>query len=336
MVLFFCRHGIYLFNALKYAAMLSLTYLLLSSVLEPHSEQARPGYDLLIYFFIAGGFILLVVSILTVVFLFRYREKKNEKEPQQVGGNRKTEVVIIAVPLCMVIFFFILTVKDMKTILPPDEGQKPDVVITAHQWWWEINYPGDSVSTANEIHLPVGKKILLHLVSADVIHDWWVPELGNKMDIVPGRTNHIWLTINDTGRYEGACSEFCGKQHARMLIHLYADTEDKYRNWLREHRQPALYPTDEIAQKGAAIFQTKTCGSCHMIKGTAAVGTTGPELTHLASRHTLLTGVLDNNKENLQRWLHQPQKIKPGAYMPDFFLDKSSREALVTYLMQLK
>jgi len=311
-------------------------YVLLTSVLAPHSDEAAYSYNLFIYFFIAAGCMLLLVSVLTIAFLYKYRQRTNSGMPPQIKGNKTAETAMIAIPLLMVVFFFVLTVKTMSKTLPGDEGVKPDVVITAHQWWWQVDYPKAGVSTANEIHLPVGKKILLHFRSADVIHSWWVPEMGNKMDIVPGRENHLWLTIRDAGHYAGSCSEFCGNQHAKMHIQLYADSAARYSQWLSAQRADAVPPRDELCRKGAIIFQSETCGSCHIVRGMNRGSTNGPELTHVASRHTLLTGVMDNGAGNLEKWLNDPQIIKPGAYMPEFSLDSFSRKALVAYLMQLK
>jgi cytochrome c oxidase subunit 2 len=310
--------------------------LLLASVLDPHSDQAETITHLTNYFFVAAAFIFLVVSTLTIVFLYRYRSKPGDKEPKPIYNNKKLEVFIVGIPLAMVAFFFYLTVRDMKKVLPDDDNKNPDVVITGHQWWWEAYYPASGVRTANEVHLPVGRKILIHLRSADVIHDWWVPQLGNKMDMIPGRENHLWLTIKDAGVYTGACSEFCGPQHAWMRIHVYADDEKDFSNWLAAHKMSAQTPQQPLARQGALLFQQKTCGGCHRVAGTAAVGTTGPELTHFASRKTILTGMMANNAENVNRFLTNPQDIKPGANMPNFWLDNKTRQALVAYLMQLK
>lgn len=310
---------------------------LLYSMMDPQSPQAASITRLTNYFFIAAAFILGVVCILTILFLRKYRAKPDDDQiPPKIFRSKKLEAIIVGVPLAMVAFFFVLTLSAMRDILPDAGNARPEVIITGHQWWWGADYPQYGVSTANEIHLPVGRKILLRLLSADVIHDWWVPQLGNKMDLIPGRANHLWLTINKPGYYEGACSEFCGQQHAWMRIRVYAETETAYQQWLATHKSVASAPTDGLAIQGAQIFQQKTCGSCHRINGTAAAGTAGPELTHLASRQTLLTGLLPNDKKSLDAWLEHPRKVKPGANMPDFLLDKPSRDALVAYLMQLK
>lgn len=306
-------------------------------MLTPASEQAERIATLTNYFFVAAAAILLVVTLLTIIFLVKYRAKLGDNTlPPKIFRSRKAELFIVGIPLALVSFFFVLTLRDMRALEPEADTQHPDVIITGHQWWWQADYPGTGVVAANEIHLPVGRKVLMRLRSADVIHDWWVPELGNKMDLIPGRSNHLWLTIRKPGVYEGACSEFCGQQHAWMRIRVVAQTESEYKAWLAAHAAPAIAPAGELAQRGATVFQEKTCGNCHRIAGTEAKGDAGPDLTHLSSRKTLLTGLMDNTAPNLGRWLNHPQQIKPGAYMPDFLLKPSEREALVAYLVQLK
>ncbi len=312
-------------------------FVLLTSMLDPQSEQATHIYHLTNYFFIAAAFILLLVSVLTIVFLYKFKAKAGDKEPEQQKGNKKLELLMVGVPLAMVVVFFFLMLNTMKKVLPPaGDDAIPEVIITGHQWWWEANYPQSGVVTANEIHLPAGRKILLRFLSADVIHDWWVPQLGNKMDLIPGRENHLWLTISKPGFYEGACSEFCGEEHAWMRIRVYAESETDYQAWLQKNKTAAAPPASALAQQGALLFETETCAGCHKIEGTKANGNEGPVLTHFASRKTMLTGLLQNNETNLNLWLDHPQKIKPGAYMPDFLLTEKSRKALVAYLLTLR
>jgi cytochrome c oxidase subunit 2 len=311
--------------------------LLLGSMLDPQSAQAEAISRLTIYFFVAGGFIFLLVCVLTAVFLEKFRARPGDKEKSgQRIKSRKIEWLMVGVPLLMVSLFFVLTVRAMHEIQPPVGNTRPEVVITAHQWWWGAEYPSAGVTTANEIHLPVGRNILLRMSSADVIHNWWVPQLGNKMDVLPGRFNYLWLHINKPGYYEGACSEFCGQQHAWMRIRVYAQPEHEYRQWLASQSRPAAAPEGELAARGAGCFQALSCGDCHHIAGAAAASNEGPSLTHFASRQTMLTGKLRNDSASLDAWLANPQHIKPGAYMPDFLLEDTTRQALVAYLMQLK
>lgn len=308
---------------------------LLDFVLRSSSLQAKEINRLHIYFYEAAGIILLVVIATTIFMLKKFKQKNGEVQETKTLSAR-WEIPMIGIPLVLVVFFFYMSLRTMQHVLPSAEGKQPDVVITGHQFWWEAQYPANGVVTANEIHLPVGKTILLKLNSADVIHDWWVPQFGNKMDLINGRDNYLWVNITAPGIYKGACSEFCGAQHAGMFIQVIAQNEDDYNKWLAHFKQSAVPVNNELIQKGAQIFQMQTCGNCHGIKGTNARGRAGPDLTHLASRSTLLTGLLINNRYNLKQWIQDPQKIKPGANMPNFFLDKSSMEALVTYLSSLQ
>ncbi len=304
-------------------------------VLRSSSTQAEAINRLHVYFLGAAGFILFIVIAATVFIVYKFRSREGQPyQPKTL--SRKWEIAMLGVPLALVVVFFFLMLRTMQQVAPPVAGNTPDVIITGHQYWWEAQYPAQQVTTANEIHLPVGRKLLLKLVSADVIHDWWVPQFGNKMDLISGRDNFLWLQITAPGKYRGACSEFCGAQHAGMFINVIAEPEDKFDDWIKAHQQLPAAAANPLVQKGAQLFQLKTCGSCHAISGTAARGRAGPDLTHLASRQTLLTGLLQNNKESLSQWLQHPQQIKPGANMPKFFLDKPSLDALVAYLASLK
>ena len=306
-----------------------------TSTLQSSSQQAEEINRLTNYFFWAAGFILLVVTILTAYMVIKYRHRQGiTATKKQV--NKKWEIVMIGVPTLLVAVFFYLTIKTMQNVLPPAEGKNPDVVVIGHQWWWQAIYPSHNVMAANEIHLPAGKTVLIKLRSADVIHDWWVPELGNKMDAVPGHENYLWLTIKKPGIYIGACSEFCGAQHAGMRLRIVAQSQQDYDNWLTTQQQSAALSNDTLVQTGAQLFAQYTCGSCHRINGTSANGEAGPDLTHIGSRSTLLTGLMTNNPHNLKSWLKDPQQIKPGAHMPNFFLDEHSLKALTAYLTALK
>jgi cytochrome c oxidase subunit 2 len=217
----------------------------------------------------------------------------------------------------------------------PATGQ-PEVIITGHQWWWEVYYPATGVRSANEIHLPVNKDLLIELHSADVIHDWWVPEFGNKMDVIPGKNNHLWVNIKKPGSFAGACSEFCGSEHAWMRIKVFAEDETTYRQWLAVNGKTANLPKDELAMSGMLLFQNKSCGSCHRISGTTAMAQVGPDLSHLFSRTTMLSGMMPMNEKNLYDWISDPQTVKPDAKMPNFIFSKDTVDAIVHYLTQLK
>ncbi|WP_158795347.1 cytochrome c oxidase subunit II [Pedobacter sp. L105] len=306
------------------------------SIFNPQSAEAWKLSPLNNYLIIACSFIMIVVVGLLIYVTIKFRAKAGDAEPKQIYNNRTVEAFMIGIPFLMVSFFFYQTVKVMNETEPTVQGQVPTVVITGRQWWWQAVYPGTTVVTANEIHLPAGKKVLLQLESQDVIHDWWIPSFGPKMDMIPGVKNYLWVTIGKPGVYEGACSEFCGKQHAWMRIKVIADSPADYQQWLLNKSKAALPPADTLALAGAVIFNKKSCADCHSIRGTPAQGKSGPDLTHLASRTTLLAGMMTNTKEHIKRFINNPEGVKPGVRMPRFIFKKDTVNALVAYLSNLK
>lgn len=305
---------------------------------DPASFQADRINRLFNHFNIAAGAMLLLVIVLTLWFVIRYRRPEgDDSEGSQNEGNRRLEILMIGVPGLLLAWFFYETFTVSAAVMPSASPQRPpDVIITGHQFWWEVDYPGKQVITANEVHLPVGRQLLMEMRSADVIHDWWVPQLGNKMDLIPGNKNYLWLTIRKAGNYVGACSEFCGAQHAWMRIRVIAQDPADFNRWLDSNATAAMPPGDDLAREGKVLFETRSCAGCHGIKGTSAIGTAGPDLTHVASRGTLLTGMLATNEQNLGDWIDHPQRIKEGAYMPAFRFPPDSVKAIAHYLAQLK
>jgi len=301
------------------------------------SLQADEINRLFTYFMILSIVILAIVGFMVIGGAILYRSGKRKGEPSQKSGNKPIEMLWTIVPLVIVTVFFFLSFYGMKKINEPiAHGQKADIIIVAHQWWWEMRYPKQKVVTANELHIPVGKNLMMRIESADVIHSWWVPALGRKIDAIPGRINYGWIEADSAGLYEGACSEYCGMQHAWMRISVIAESTSKFDVWITQQQQPAVEPTDSLSKRGEHIFQRYTCGSCHSIAGTSADASIGPDLTHFASRQTMLSGLMGNNRQNLRKWLEDPQAVKHGAYMPDFLLDENEVNALVKYLEQLK
>ena len=212
--------------------------------------------------------------------------------------------------------------------------------ITGNQWWWDVEYvavpSSDSFRTANEIHVPVGRPVLVTLRSDDVIHSLWVPNLAGKKDLIPGRTALMQFRADKPGLYRGQCAEFCGFQHAFMGFEVIADPPDVYEAWAARQREEAPSPSDPQLQRGQQVFLGSTCVMCHAIQGTDANARKGPDLTHVAGRTTLASGVLPNNAEDLKRWIQNPQKIKPGTNMPSSTLPDADLNALVAYLESLK
>lgn len=291
------------------------------------SPQAQAISEVFIISLITLAFILLLVIGLVIFVSIKYRGKEGDAEPPQIFGNKKLEIGWTVVPGLILIFLFVWTIISSQRSDPAiPSGSNYDLVVTAHQWWWELRYPQSGVITANEIHIPVNKKWLVQIKSADVIHSFWVPKLARKMDAIPGHPNHIWLQADKAGTYWGTCSEYCGAQHAGMHIMVIAESDSAFNAWLNEQQSsPTLAPNSDAA-KGQTLFNEKTCLNCHVIKSV------GPNLTHVGSRRTLASGVIKNTPENMARWLHDPQSIKPGCNMPDLNLTDQEVQYLAAYL----
>jgi len=214
------------------------------------------------------------------------------------------------------------------------------IQVVGHQWWWEVTYPNtqadQTVTTANEIHIPVGVPVVINSTSRDVIHSFWAPNIHGKRDLLPGYNTAVWIQADQEGRFRGQCAEFCGHQHAHMAFFIVAESPEKFQAWLQQQVKPAADPTDPLAKRGQQIFTTRTCVMCHTIRGTDAGSRVGPELTHLASRETIAAGTLPNNVGNLAGWILDPQAIKPGNRMPPNPMTSEDLQALLAYLQTLR
>jgi cytochrome c oxidase subunit 2 len=215
-----------------------------------------------------------------------------------------------------------------------------NIELTGHQWWWEARYldadPAREFSTANELHIPVGRPVLVTLRADDVIHTLWIPSLQGKKDMIPGRTALITLRADRAGSYRGQCAEFCGVEHALMALLVEAEPNAVYEAWAARQRRPALEPRGALAQRGRAVFTSGNCARCHTVAGTTAQGRMGPDLSHLASRRTIGAGMFPNNRGHLAGWIADPQALKPGVYMPPNALAPDDLQALLAYLETLK
>jgi cytochrome c oxidase subunit 2 len=304
-------------------------------VFNPDSPQARSILHLGIIASIIFALIFAIVAGAIVYALMRFRWREGEPDPHQFAGNRTIETVWTAIPGVIVIALFLLTARTMSESDPPP-APAPDIVAIGHQWWWEMRYPKSGAVVANEIHIPVGKALSVQLDSADVLHEFWVPELARKITAVPGHTNHLWLQADKPGTYLGVCSEYCGTQHAWMHFLVVVEPQADFDAWMNAQLQPAAAPGGDTAAKGLALFQQTSCVNCHAIKGTPAHGSTAPDLTHFASRRQLGAGIVDNTPENLHRWLADPGMVKPGVLMPNFKFTDEQVTQLVTYFETLK
>lgn len=325
------------------------------NVFEPVSPPAYSINGLFILTLAICGGILLLVGGAMLWFSIRYRRRAGDTndEPPQLYGSHRIEIAWTLGPLLIVFVLFLVVFRVVAGIqgkTPPKHGDPIYVTVIAHQWWWEFKYPKLGITTANELHVPVsphGKKypVFLRLESADVIHDFWVPRLSGKQDVVPGHPNHLWFAPEKAGTYYGQCAEFCGAQHANMSIRVVAQSKKNFDKWVADHQKPAAAPATLTgkAKVGYAQFVKNSCISCHEVNGaTPALGGGpmklyfGPDLTHLMTRKTIGSGMIANTPKNLAAWITNPQTIKPGCHMPDMNLSKKQVSDIVAYLETLK
>lgn len=291
--------------------------------------------------FIMGLGTVIYVAVMVFLFfaLFRRRTPTAAADPMAAGAGERTRFLIwagIIGPGVVLIVIFALSIRLMDLLAMPAEADEIQIHVTGRQWWWEVTYPDAQVITANEIHLPVGQPVRLHLASEDVIHNFWVPELHGKMDMVPGQTNAFWLQADQAGEYRGMCAEFCGTQHGKMALIVVAESAEEFAAWLDQQQQPAPVPTAALTQYGQQVFLSSSCVYCHRIAGTNANARVGPDLTHIASRRTLGAGAVENNLGNLAGWILNPHSIKPGNLMPASDIPGDELQAMLAYLQTLE
>jgi len=299
----------------------------------PHALATAHLFTIVLWLMAA---IFVLVTGLVLYIAWHYRRRPEQSEPRQVFGNTTLEIAWTVVPTLLLVLIFGLTVNTMSTVDPPVAQEQADLRVIGHQWWWEVRYLKSGAVTANEIHLPVGRQMLVQLEAADVIHDFWVPELARKIDMIPGHPNHLWLRADHAGIYLGACAEFCGMEHAWMRFRVIAQSPAEFEAWERDQLENASSPDLPEARQGARLFQEKTCVSCHAIAGTPATARIGPDLTHVASRQMLAAERVDNTPATLAQWLAGPQALKPGSLMPNLQLTPDEVQLLVAYLETLR
>jgi cytochrome c oxidase subunit 2 len=298
----------------------------------PAAEIARLFHGVLIMSYVIAA----LVAFLVGWALYKYRAQPGAAEPEsQRHGHRNLEIAWTAIPLLVLTGVFTMMVLVMRSTEPVNRPRHADLQILGWQWWWQLRYP-NGVIAANEIHIPTGKRLNVEVLGADVIHDFWVPELAPKMDAIPGRDNYIWLEADRPGTYLGTCAEYCGAEHAWMRIRVIAQAPADYQRWLAGQAATPPPPQTAEAKRGEQLFRNLTCINCHRIAGTPATATVGPDLTHVASRETLGAGVMNNTPENLKRWITNPQEIKPDVRMPNMHLTDEQAGAITAYLETLK
>jgi cytochrome c oxidase subunit 2 len=342
--------------ASRFVFLLPFTFCLFTScggvhsALNPAGPQAGRISRLwwLMFYVCTAVFVIVIIALLVAVFRARRRQNKTDADdashitPEPRSEQRKAKVVTGAIAATTIILFVFL-VASFRTGRATYSLQEPaplTIKVTGQQWWWQVEYedgtPSNTFKTANEIHIPVGKTVLLKLTSTDVIHSFWVPNLDGKKDLLPGHETNMWLKADQEGEFYGQCAEFCGHQHAHMRFIVIAESSDKFYAWLAAQRSPAVTPADEAQTRGQQVFLSSPCIMCHTIRGTDASGSVAPDLTHLASRKTIAAGTLPRTRGHLAGWITNSQEIKPGNRMPPVPLAPEDLHALLSYLESLK
>src|SRR5271166_6390595 len=313
-----------------------------TNIFAPASTPAKSIFGLSLFVLGVTGAIFLVVFALLLYSVVKFRKRRNDdgREPPQVYGSNQVELAWTIIPILIVVALFMATARVIAIVQktsPP--GNAIAVTAIGHQFWWEYRYPQLGVVTANELHVPVSDPAhptptFIKLLSADTDHSFWVPQLAGKTDLIPNRENSMWIEPHEAGMYVGQCAQYCGTQHAKMLLRVYADSPEQFRNWVAAEKDAAA-PGEAVAA-GRKIFEQTACINCHAISGTVANGRFGPDLTHLMSRETLAAGAALNSHDNLKLWIHDPEAIKPGSLMPAMNLNDQDLEAVVLYLESLR
>ena len=302
------------------------------STVDPAGPDAAAIAELWWWMF---GVATAICVLVVVLMLLALRRAHRREAPTELPWTRS-----FVLGLGVVMPIAILVPLSIGTMFVGRETHRIDdaplvVDVIGHQFWWEVRYPDLGVVTANEIHVPVGTEVEFRLATADVIHSFWVPRLGGKLDMIPGRVNSYSLRADEPGVYEGICAEFCGIQHARMHFVLVAEEQEEFDAWAQAQAEPATEDLSEGALAGREVFRTSSCAQCHRVAGVSEAEI-GPDLTHLASRRTLAAGLLENNRGHLAGWVMDPQGIKPGARMPGSSLNGVELAALLDYLEELE
>jgi cytochrome c oxidase subunit 2 len=316
-----------------------------TNIFAPVSTPAESIFDLSLFVLAITGGIFVIVAALLAYSAIRFRKRKSDdgREPAQVYGSLQVELAWTLTPILISLVLFLATTRVIFQIQHPAPPPGAiEVTVIGHQFWWEYRYPGLKVVTANELHVPVSDPAhptptFLNLYSADTDHSWWVPRLAGKTDLIPNHPNSMWIEPRETGLYLGQCAQYCGTQHAKMLLRVYVESPEDFASWVQEQRQTVqTAPADGTASEGRKIFETVACINCHTVAGTPANGRFGPDLTHLMSRETIASGATPNTRENLRRWIENPNTLKPGCKMPSMGLNNQQLDAVTAYLVSLR
>lgn len=312
------------------------------SALDPGGPQAHSLAWLIWVFTAICGAVWLAVMGMVAAALWRQGRAATDAAPPDAARENRMSVVVVAATLATVLIIAGLTILSFSATrtLYAEAGEPLLVRLRGYQWWWEVTYtdprPDRFITSANEIRVPVGRPVRLELAAADVIHSFWVPQLGGKQDLIPGRDNILTFTVARPGIYRGQCAEFCGLQHAHMALVVIALPAEEFEAWRTAQLADAAAPLDEEQEQGRQVASGKACAACHTIRGTEAAGTLGPDLTHVAGRQTIAAGMLPTTRGSLAAWIADPQTIKPGNKMPMVPLSADELRAVSAYLAVLK
>jgi len=312
-----------------------------TNIFAPVSTPAHSIMGLSLFVLAVTAGIFAIVFSLLVYCVLKFGKPANDdgREPPQVYGSNQVELAWTVIPVLIVVVLFLATARVLVGIQTAAQPRNAiQVIAIGHQFWWEYRYPDLGVVTANELHVPVSDPAnptptFITLLSADTDHSFWVPRLGGKTDLIPNHPNSMWFDPQQTGLYLGQCAQYCGTQHAKMLLRVYVQSRQDFDNWVAQQTQFAH--TSTSVSEGQRIFETTACINCHAVTGTVADGRFGPDLTHLMSRETIASGVAPNTPENVRLWIQNPDSIKPGSKMPAMGLSDQQLDAVTAYLATL-
>jgi len=314
----------------------------LTSIFTPESTPAKSILDLSTFVLAITGIIFVVVVTLLgySILKFRATSANADREPAQVYGSNQIEMAWTIIPILIVVVLFLATARVIHAIQDaPEPAGAVEVTAIGHQYWWEFRYPKLGIVTANELHIPVSDAThptptFLRLLSADTDHSFWIPELAGKTDLIPNHPNRMWMDPHRTGIFLGQCAQYCGTQHAKMLLRVSVDSPQDFAAWVRGQQQLAVEEPSVMA--GRQVFERTACINCHTVSGTPADGRFGPDLTHLMTRTTIAAGSAENTPQNLRLWIQNPDAIKPGSLMPAMKLNDADLDAVVNYMEKLR
>jgi cytochrome c oxidase subunit II len=311
-----------------------------TSIFAPVSTPADSIFGLSIFVLstVVAIFIVVFALLAYVAVKFRNKHRGDRREPAQIYGSTQVELAWTVIPVLIVVALFLAAARVIASV--QDAPRPPgalEVVVTGHQYWWEYRYPKFNIVTANELHVPVSDPAhptptFLTLLSADTDHSFWVPRLAGKTDLIPNHPNSMWIDPHETGLFLGQCAQYCGTQHAKMLLRVYVQSHEGFERWVHEQQQS---PQAGVLSAGQRVFESTACINCHAILGTMAKGRFGPDLTHLMSRETIAAGAAPNTPQMLRLWIQNPDAIKPGSKMPAMGLSDQDVDAVATYLETL-